>query len=51
VPILNPADMIEAFKSDRIDATFIGITRDRAAVFDFGPALIGLRTIFLVPAA
>jgi polar amino acid transport system substrate-binding protein len=51
VPIHNPADMIEAFKSGRIDATFIGITKDRAAAFDFGPVLIGLRTTFLVPAS
>src|SRR5262249_17003853 len=44
VPIHNPADMIEAFKNGRIDVTFIGITRDRSAAFDFGPVLIGLRT-------
>jgi len=51
VPIHNPADMIEAFNSGRIDATFIGITKDRAAAFDFGPVLVGLRTTFLVPAS
>jgi polar amino acid transport system substrate-binding protein len=51
VPIHNPADMIDAFKAGRIDATFIGITRDRSAAFDFGPVLIGLRTTFLVPAS
>jgi polar amino acid transport system substrate-binding protein len=51
VPIHNPADMIEAFKADRIDVTFIGITKDRSAAFDFGPVLIGLRTTFLVPAS
>jgi ABC-type amino acid transport substrate-binding protein len=51
VPIHNPADMIEGFKSGRLDATFIGITKDRAAAFDFGPVLIGLRTTFLVPAS
>ena len=51
VPIRNPADMIEAFKTGAIDATFIGITRDRSAAFDFGPVLIGLRTTFLVPAS
>jgi polar amino acid transport system substrate-binding protein len=51
VPIRNPADMIDAFKTGRIDATFIGITKDRAAAFDFGPVLIGLRTTFLVPAS
>ena len=51
VPIRNPADRIDAFKTGRIDATFIGITKDRAAAFDFGPVLIGLRTTFLVPAS
>jgi polar amino acid transport system substrate-binding protein len=51
VPIRNPADMIEAFQTRRIDVTFIGITKDRAAAFDFGPVLIGLRTTFLVPAS
>jgi polar amino acid transport system substrate-binding protein len=51
VPIHNPADMIDAFKTGRIDVTFIGITKDRAAAFDFGPVLIGLRTTFLVPAS
>lgn len=49
VPIHNPANMIDAFKADKIDVTFIGITKDRAAAFDFGPVLIGLRTTFLVP--
>jgi polar amino acid transport system substrate-binding protein len=51
VPIHNPADTIELFKSGKIDVTFIGITKDRAAAFDFGPVLIGLRTTFLVPAS
>jgi polar amino acid transport system substrate-binding protein len=30
VSIRNPADMIDAFKSGKIDVTFIGITKDRA---------------------
>ena len=51
VRIHNPADMIEAFKDGKIDVAFIGITRDRAAAFDFGPVIIGLRTTFLVPAS
>src|SRR5215468_1619535 len=51
VRITNPADMIEAFKAGKVDVTFIGITKDRAAIFDFGPVLIGLRTTFLVPGA
>jgi polar amino acid transport system substrate-binding protein len=51
VPIRNPADMITAFKDGKIDATCIGITKDRAEAFSFGPVLIGLRTTFLVPAS
>jgi polar amino acid transport system substrate-binding protein len=51
VPIHNPANMIGAFADRKIDVTFIGITRERSAAFDFGPVLIGLRTTFLVPAA
>jgi polar amino acid transport system substrate-binding protein len=51
VRIHNPADMIEAFRAGKVDVTFIGITKDRAAAFDFGPVVIGLRTTFLVPAA
>jgi polar amino acid transport system substrate-binding protein len=50
VRIHNPADMIEAFRAGRVDVAFIGITKDRAAAFDFGPVIIGLRTTFLVPA-
>jgi polar amino acid transport system substrate-binding protein len=50
VHIENPADMIEAFRANRVDLAFIGITKDRAVVFDFGPVIIGLRTTFLVPA-
>jgi polar amino acid transport system substrate-binding protein len=50
VHIENPADMIEAFRANRVDVAFIGITKDRAAAFDFGPVIIGLRTTFLVPA-
>jgi polar amino acid transport system substrate-binding protein len=51
VPIRNPADMITAFKDGKIDATCIGITKDRSEAFSFGPVLIGLRTTFLVPAS
>ncbi len=50
VPIRNPADMIDALSNGRADVTFIGITKDRAAAFDYGPVIIGLRTTFLVPA-
>jgi polar amino acid transport system substrate-binding protein len=50
VPIRNPADMIDALSNGKADVTFIGITKDRAAAFDYGPVIIGLRTTFLVPA-
>lgn len=51
VRIENPAEMIEAFRNGAVDATFIGITADRAAVIDFGPVVIGIETTFLVPAS
>jgi len=46
----NPADVIEGFRKGELDVTFIGITADRAAVFDFGPLVLDLQTTFLVPA-
>ncbi len=51
VPIRNPANMITEVKAGKLDVAFIGITKDRAEAFDFGPVLIGLRTTFLVPAS
>ncbi len=51
VRIKNPGEMMDAFRAGAIDTTFIGITADRAAVFDFGPVVIGIETTFLVPAA
>jgi polar amino acid transport system substrate-binding protein len=50
VTLANPADVIEAFRKGELDATFIGITTDRAAVFDFGPVVLDLQTTYLVPA-
>ena len=47
--IKNLAGMIAAFRDGAIDATFIGITADRAAEIDFGPMVIGIQTTFLVP--
>ena len=50
VKIKNPAEMIEGFKAGKLDVTFIGITADRAAAFDYGPVVLDLQTTFLVPA-
>jgi polar amino acid transport system substrate-binding protein len=47
----NPVAVIEAFRKGELDATFIGITADRAAAFDFGPVVLDLQTTYLVPAA
>jgi polar amino acid transport system substrate-binding protein len=47
----NPVAVIEAFRKGELDATFIGITADRAAAFDFGPVVLDLQTAYLVPAA
>lgn len=46
----NPVAVIEAFRKGALDATFIGITADRAAAFDFGPVVLDLQTTYLVPA-
>jgi polar amino acid transport system substrate-binding protein len=51
VRIKNPGEMMDAFRTGAIDAAFIGITADRAAVFDYGPVVIGIETTFLVPAS
>jgi len=45
----NPIAVIDAFRKGELDATFIGITADRAAVFDFGPVVLDLQTTHLVP--
>jgi polar amino acid transport system substrate-binding protein len=47
----NPVAVIAAFRNGDLDATFIGITADRAAAFDFGPVVLDLQTTYLVPAA
>ena len=47
----NPIAVVEAFRKGELDATFIGITADRAAAFDFGPVVLDLQTTYLVPAA
>jgi polar amino acid transport system substrate-binding protein len=45
----NPVAVIEAFRRGDLDVTFIGITADRAAAFDFGPVVLDLQTTYLVP--
>jgi polar amino acid transport system substrate-binding protein len=47
----NPIAVIDAFRNGSVDVTFIGITADRAAAFDFGPLVLDLQTTYLVPAA
>jgi polar amino acid transport system substrate-binding protein len=47
----NPGGVINAFRSGALDATFIGITADRAEAMDYGPTVLDLQTTFLVPAA
>ena len=51
VHIDNPADMIEAFRGKRVDVAFIGITKDRAAAFDFGPVITTSRLQSATPRA
>jgi polar amino acid transport system substrate-binding protein len=51
IKFANPVAVIEAFRNGSVDVTFIGITADRAAAFDFGPVVLDLQTTYLVPAA
>jgi polar amino acid transport system substrate-binding protein len=51
IKLANPVAVIEAFRNGELDATFIGITADRAAAFDYGPVVLDLQTTYLVPAA
>jgi polar amino acid transport system substrate-binding protein len=48
---VNPGSVMDAFRNNAIDVTFIGITGDRALVMDYGPTVLDLQTTFLVPAA
>jgi polar amino acid transport system substrate-binding protein len=47
----NPARMTAAFRDGSLDATFLGITADRAEVIDFGPVVFEIQTTYLVPAS
>jgi len=47
----NPARIVAAFRDGSLDATFIGVTADRAEVIDFGPIVFEIQTTYLVPAA
>jgi polar amino acid transport system substrate-binding protein len=47
----NPGAVMEAFRSNSLDVTFIGITADRAEVMQYGPTVIDLQTTYLVPAS
>ncbi|MPZ37349.1 MAG: transporter substrate-binding domain-containing protein [Rhizobiales bacterium] len=47
----NPARITTAFRDGSLDATFVGITADRAEAIDFGPVVFEIQTTYLVPAA
>ena len=47
----NPARIVAAFRDGSLDATFIGITADRAEAIDFGPIMFEIQTTYLVPEA
>lgn len=47
----NPARIIAAFHDGSLDATFVGITADRAEAMDFGPVVLEIQTTYLVPGA
>jgi polar amino acid transport system substrate-binding protein len=46
-----PAALVEAFRGGAVDATFVGVTADRAEVIDFGPVILDIQTSYLVPAS
>ena len=46
----NPARIITAFRDGSLDATFVGITAERAEVIDYGPVVFEIQTTYLVPA-
>ena len=50
VRFANPAAIVDVFRSGAVDATFVGITADRAAVIEFGPVVVDIQTSYLVPA-
>ena len=39
-----------AFRDGSLDATFVGITAERAGVIDYGPVVFEIQTTYLVPA-
>lgn len=45
----NPAQIVAAFRDGTLDATFLGITADRAEAIDFGPVTFEIQTTYLVP--
>jgi polar amino acid transport system substrate-binding protein len=47
----NPARIVAAFRDGSLDATFIGITADRAEAIEFGPVVFEIQTTYLVPEA
>jgi polar amino acid transport system substrate-binding protein len=47
----NPGALLEAFRADALDVTFLGITAERAQAIDFGPVVLDLQTSYLVPAS
>jgi polar amino acid transport system substrate-binding protein len=50
VKFADPGALVDAFRKRDLDATFITVTAERSAVFDFGPAVLDPQTTYLVPA-
>jgi ABC-type amino acid transport substrate-binding protein len=36
----NPGGLVAAFREGRLDATFVGVTADRAEAIEFGPVVL-----------
>src|SRR5262245_17392322 len=44
----NPSRIVTAFRDGSLDATFLGITADRAEAIEFGPVVCEIQTTYLV---
>lgn len=49
VAFANPAAMVDAFRQGALDATFLGVTAERAEAINFGPLVFEIATTYLVP--
>jgi polar amino acid transport system substrate-binding protein len=44
----NPGGLVAAFREGFLDATFVGVTADRAEAIEFGPVVLEILTTYLI---